>query len=160
MSLKKKIILGVVIALVTLATVGGIVVANTDTGTTTTAPVTTNPQDTLLEKVAAKLGITVDSLKTAFQEARSEIRQERLDTWLAQLVTDGKITQEQADAYKKWLNSRPSDQEYQDALQTWRDANPLAGLDLQLPGTENNREFGMPGRIGPIGGGFECPQGR
>lgn len=156
MSLKKKIILGVVIAIIVLGTVGGIVAANTDSGTTTTEAVATNPQETLMEKVAAKLNISVDSLTAAFQEAQSEIQQERLDTWLAKLVADGKITQEQADAFKTWLNTRPSDQEYRDDLQAWRDANPLAGSDIQLPGMGNFGGFERgPGSGGRLGG-FGC----
>jgi hypothetical protein len=100
----------------------------------------------------------VDSLTDAFQEARTELTQERLDTRLAELVTDGKITQEQADAYKTWINSRPSGQEYQDSLKAWQDANPLAGLDVQSPGMKNFGDFdrgsgmgGEPGRMGDFG---------
>ena len=167
MSLRKKIILGVVIAMVVLGTVGGLVAANTDTTTTTTTvPVNENPQETLLEKVAAKLGVTVDDITTAFQEARTELQQERLDDYLAKLVADGKITQEQADAYKTWLNSRPSDQEFRDTMQAWQDANPLAGLGVPLPGAGNfggfNRGPGM-NRAGMGGPGIcepgtgECP---
>lgn len=160
MSLKRKIILGVVIAVVVLGTVGGLVAANTDT-TTTTTTVAGNPEDTLLGKVAAKLGITVDDVKTAFQEARTELMQERLDARLAELVADGTITQEQADAYKTWLNSRPSDQELRDAMQAWQDANPLAGMGVPLPGAGNfggfNRGPGM-NRAG-MGGPGMCEPG-
>lgn len=160
MSLRKKIILGVVIAVVVLGTVGGLVAANTDTATTTTT-VAENPEDTLLGKVAAKLGVSVDDITAAFQEARIELQQERLDARLAELVADGTITQEQADAFKTWMNSRPSDQEFQDALQTWRDANPLAGLDIPLSGMGNpggfNRGPGM-NRAG-MGGPGMCEPG-
>jgi competence protein ComGC len=165
MSLKKKVLLGVFIAVVVIGSIGGIVAANTVSESTgTTVPTITNEQDTLLEKVAAKLGVSVESLTTAFQEARVEIRQERLDACLAQLVANGDITQEQADAYKAWLNSRPSDQEYQDALQAWQDANPLAGLDIPLPGMGNpggsDENPGMRGGPGPMGDGFNCPMDR
>ncbi len=160
MSLKKKIILGIIIAVVVVGTVGGLVAANTDTTTTTTVTVTDNPQDTLLEKVAGKLGVSVDELKTAFQEARTEIQQERLDAWLAKLVADGKITQEQADAYKTWLNSRPSGQEYRDAMKAWWDANPLAGTDIPVTGMGNFGRSERGPRMGPnMGGPGMCEPG-
>jgi uncharacterized membrane protein len=160
MSLKKKLIItGMVIAVVVIGCIGGAVMASSgsdDNTTSTTTPA--NPQDTLA-KVASKLNISVDTLEAAFKEARSEIQQEQLDTKLAQLVTEGKITQDQADAYKAWLNSRPSDSEYQSALKTWLDSNPLSGADIQLPGMGGRGGFGGgpgmdggPGRIGRFGG--------
>ena len=161
MSLKKKLVItGVVIAVVVIGCIGGAVMASSGSDTTTTTPTSTaNPQDTLMGKVASKLNISVDTLKAAFQEAQSEMQQERLDAQLAKLVTEGKITQEQADAYKAWLNSRPSDSEYQSALKTWRDSNPLSGADIQLPGIGGRGDFiggpgmgGGPGGIGRFGG--------
>jgi hypothetical protein len=160
MSLRRKIIIGVVIAIVVIGCIGGAVIASTGSGTTTTNTTSTaNPQDTLMAKVASKLNISVDTLEAAFKEAQSEIQQERLDAQLAKLVAEGKITQDQADSYKTWLNSKPSDSEYRSALKTWLGSNPLSGVDVQLPGMSGPNCFGIgpgmgggPGRVGRFGG--------
>ena len=146
MVFKKKLIIGIVVAVVVIGCIGGAVIASTGSDITTATTVPTEPQDTLMEKVAAKLNISVDTLQTAFQEAQSEMQQERLDAQLAKLVEEGKITQEQADAYKNWLNTRPDDTEFRTALQAWQDSNPLSGVDVPLPGMGRLGGFG--GRIG------------
>ena len=149
MAFKKKIIIGVIVAVVVLGCISGAVIASNGSDTTTTTTTSdTKPRDTLMEKVAAKLNISVDTLENAFQEAQTEIQQERLDARLAELVTEGKITQEQADAYKVWWNSKPSDTEYRNALNAWQDSNPLSGVD------EIGRLGGFGGRPG-MGDGFK-----
>ena len=155
MSVKKKIIIGVVIAVLVIGCISGVVIASTDSETTTTTTTSTaNPQDTLMEKVASKLNISVDTLKTAFQEAQSELQQERLDAQLAKLVEEGKITQEQADAYKSWLSSKPDDTEFRTALKSWQDSNPLAGADVPMPGIGGFGGFGCRHGMGDRFSGF------
>ena len=63
----------------------------------------------ILEKVAAKLNIDKAALQDAFKQVMLEEQQARQDDMFAKLVTDGKLTQEQADAYKAWLSARPAD---------------------------------------------------
>jgi len=71
------------------------------------------PGEDLLPKVCAiyeqKTGVTIDqaALKDAFAQATKEIQQEQEKACLQNLVTDGKITQEQADEYLKWWQSKP-----------------------------------------------------
>jgi hypothetical protein len=63
----------------------------------------------ILEKVAAKLNIDKATLEGAFKQVNLEEQQARQDGMFAKLVSDGKLTQEQADAYKSWLNAKPAD---------------------------------------------------
>ena len=57
--------------------------------------------------MADALGIDKDELVSAFQQAQRELRESALDTRLQELVSQGAWTQQQADAYKAWLNARP-----------------------------------------------------
>ncbi|MBN1644183.1 MAG: hypothetical protein JW856_05145 [Dehalococcoidales bacterium] len=98
---KKFIIAGVVMAtLAVLGTIGGVALADDSTDA--------NPASTFVAKVASILGIEQSTVQAAFDQAQEEMRSEALDNWLAQMVTDGKITQEQADAYKAWIDAKPS----------------------------------------------------
>jgi hypothetical protein len=63
----------------------------------------------ILEKVAAKLNIDKAKLDDAFKQVMLEEQQARQNDMFAKLVTDGKLTQEQADAYKTWLGAKPAD---------------------------------------------------
>jgi len=63
----------------------------------------------ILAKVAAKLNIDKAALQDAFKQVMLEEQQARQDDMFAKLVTDGKLTQEQADAYKAWLSAKPAD---------------------------------------------------
>jgi len=157
MSLKKKIIIPVVLAVVIIAgSIGGVVLASDTTTTTTTTATPVDPQDALMTKVATILNIDKTTLEAAFKQAQTEIQSEQLDNQLAKLVSDGKITQDQADAYKAWLAAKPDNTAYQSALKTWMDANPLAGTNVQLPGMGG---FGGPGDPGGRGGGPGGPPG-
>jgi uncharacterized membrane protein len=54
-------------------------------------------------------GVAIDSeqLKDALDQARSELREEALESRLQNLVDEGEITQEEADQYLEWWQSRP-----------------------------------------------------
>jgi hypothetical protein len=49
----------------------------------------------------------IDQLKAAYTQAQTEMQAEALQSRLQNLVTQGKITQEQADQYLQWWNSKP-----------------------------------------------------
>ena len=123
----KFIIAGVLAAVVVLGAVGGIALAETSSSTSTTG-------NTLIAKVATILGIDQAKVQSAFDQAQKEVRAEASDTFLAEQVASGKITQAQADQYKAWLNSKP------------------AGLDQLGPGRGMMRGFG--GGLGRGCGGF------
>jgi hypothetical protein len=67
----------------------------------------------LLDRACAiyegETGVAIDSeqLEDALKEAQSELRDEALQNLLENLVDEGKITQEEADQYLEWWQSRP-----------------------------------------------------
>jgi multidrug resistance efflux pump len=54
-------------------------------------------------------GTAIDSeqFKAALDQAQGELREEALESKLQTLVEDGKLTQEEADDYLEWWQSRP-----------------------------------------------------
>ncbi len=64
-------------------------------------------QDETLARVAEILGIDAQKLVGAFKQARQEQQQKALDEWLKKLVDKGVLTEEQAKAYRDWVESRP-----------------------------------------------------
>jgi hypothetical protein len=97
---KKFIVIAAVIVLVIVASTAGIVYAQTDKGTDT-------PGKTLFARVSQILGIDQQKLEDAFAKAQGDINNEALDSYLQKQVTNGKMTQEQADQYKTWWQARP-----------------------------------------------------
>lgn len=109
---KKFILIGLLTLVVLGGTLGGIAIAQANTqGNSQTD--NTSQLSTLLDKVASiyqqNTGVTIDSqeLAKAFTQAQKEMRHTALDNYLNNLVTNGKITQDQANQYKTWLNSKP-----------------------------------------------------
>ncbi len=64
-------------------------------------------QDEILSRVAEILGIDQQKLADAFKQARQEQQQKALDAWLNKLIEKGVLTEEQAKAYRDWIESRP-----------------------------------------------------
>ena len=86
-------------------------------------------------------GVAIDSeqLKIALDQAQSELQEEALESRLQNLVDEGKMTQEEADSYLEWWQSRPDIEA------------PLPGLGGPGPGggMMPGRGFGPPGGPGP-----------
>ena len=113
---KRKWFIPVVVASVLLigGIVGGVVVAGSDNTTNTEdQSQATNRCQALLDRVCAiyeeQTGVAIDSeqLKDALKQARSEMQDAALGNWLQNLVNKGEITQEEADQYLQWWQSRP-----------------------------------------------------
>jgi len=120
----KKLIVAVLAATVLLVgSIGGLALAQTESASDSSGK-------TLLARVAAILGIDQQKLENAFAQAQREMRDEALDKYLKNLVDQGKITQEQADQYKKWWQSRPDVEPFRQQLRAWQQARP----DIPLPG--------------------------
>ncbi len=110
---KKNIVLAAVLAVVVLlGATAGIAIAQNGNSPKT------GQGNELFARVAQILGIDQQKLTDAFKQARDEFiaknpRPQRPalqnhDEWLAQLVKDGKLTQQQADQYRQWLKSKPN----------------------------------------------------
>lgn len=65
--------------------------------------------DRVCEIYEESTGTTIDqqALQDAFAQARSEIQAEAMQNRLANLVEQGRITQDEADQYLEWWQSRP-----------------------------------------------------
>jgi hypothetical protein len=117
-------------------------------------------QDGLLARVAQILNIDVQKLKDAFKQALTEVHAEKQGTRLQNLVTSGKLTQDQANELKTWLDSRPDipgvgprnldqmlkdgkiTQQQYDAYQAWLKAKPDVPLpEPKAPGQQNGRRW-------------------
>jgi len=110
-------------------TAGGVIAAADDSSSNTEDQ--SQPSDryhVLLDRACAiyeeETGVTIDSeqLKDALKQAQSELRDEALEHLLENLVDEGKITQEEADQYLEWWQSRPDIEA------------PLPGLGGHRPG--------------------------
>ncbi|MBU2009316.1 MAG: hypothetical protein KJ624_05735 [Chloroflexi bacterium] len=95
---KRFVIIGLLAAVLLVGSLAGLALAQTvDTG---------QPQ-TLLARVAAILGIDQQKVEDAYAQAQREMRDEAVDSYLKNLVDQGKITQGQADQYSGWWQARP-----------------------------------------------------
>lgn len=59
------------------------------------------------ERVASVLGLETSDVENAFAQAKDEMRDERTDSYLARLVENGKLTQDESDAIQTWLDAQP-----------------------------------------------------
>jgi hypothetical protein len=127
---KKFIIIAAVVAALLLGTVGTFALAQSSTAG--------GSSKTLLARVAAILNIDQHKVEDAFAQAQEEMKSDALENYLNKMLDEGKITQSQADKYKKWLQAKPDMSEYNQALKEWQGSKP----DVPIPGN------GLPGRIG------------
>ncbi len=97
---KRFVIIGLLAAVVLVGSLAGLALAQTGTGDT-------GQSKTLLERVATILGIDQQKLQDAVTQAQGQMRDEALDSYLKNMVDQGKVTQEQADQYKSWWQARP-----------------------------------------------------
>ena len=98
---KKFILIALLAVIVLVGSTVGVVFAQTGNGDE-------SQPKALLGRVAEILDIDQQKLEDAFTQARSEMRDEALDSRLQNLVDQGKITQDEATQYKEWWQSRPA----------------------------------------------------
>jgi hypothetical protein len=119
---KKVIFIALAAVLVLGATLGAVAMAQADDEGTKTV------KETLYERVAqvyqTNTGNTIDAaeLQKAFAEAQKQLSTEARDQMWQKLVDEGKITQEQLDALKAWLEARP--QMTTDEFKQWLESKP------------------------------------
>ncbi len=159
MNIKQPIIATAALAIVSLAGIGGVTAASAMTNSNS------GDGTSIVDKIASKFNLNAADVKAVFDEDRAAHDTERKADQAERLktaVTDGKLTQEQADYITKALaeidtlrgNSTPGDTDdttrdqikaKMDALRTWADDN---NVDMQYLGHGGHR-----------GGGFGGPQG-
>ncbi len=113
----KKVVLvaAVAVAVLISGVVAGVTLAQSGSGNGNgnETQANTRYQD-LLNKVATiyqqntGVALNVQQLETAFAQAQQQMQSEAIQTWLQNLVTQGKITQAQADQFLQWWQSRPN----------------------------------------------------
>ena len=122
---KKIIIIEVLVVVMLIATLGSVAVVRANDEN---AEQEQDGTCALTQKVAeiyeANTGTAIDAgeLENAFVQARQEIRTENRYNFLDKLVELGKITQEQADEFKAWLEARPDI--LTDEFQQWLESRP------------------------------------
>ncbi len=112
---KHKWFLPVVLSVVLIGGIaGGVIVAADDNSSNVDQQSQLSDRcQSLLDRACAiyqqNTGVAIDpeQLKDALKQARSELRDEALLNWLQNLVDEGKMTQEEADQYLEWWQSRP-----------------------------------------------------
>ena len=102
MSKKVKIIISTLVAalLVTLGTTATVMAQE--------EPAPPACQSGLLTRVASILGISQEELANALRQARQEMRDEAIDRALDKAVELGRITPEEAQEIKGWLEQKPA----------------------------------------------------
>ena len=124
--------------------------ADAGSTTTTTTANTTQPANTLLARVATILGIDQSKLESAVTQAKTEMQTDALKNRLQTLVANGTITQDQADQYLKWWQSKPDMAPYQQQLNNWMQSRPTVPPDLKN-WQQSKPNIPMPGGLGGRG---------
>lgn len=120
---KNKILFIIISIIVVLAALGGGIAVMADEE----QPIQSN---SLLAKVATILGnVTEQQLVDAFKQAREEIANEAIETWLARALENGTITTEDKIAIENWLAQKP-DLADKEAMKAWLEDKP----DISNPG--------------------------
>jgi hypothetical protein len=144
---KRKWLIPVVLSIVLIGGITGGMIAAADNGSSSTVAQNqiADRYQALLDRACAiyqeNTGVAIDSgqLKAALDQAQGELQEQALESRLQDLVANGKMTQEEADQYLEWWQSRPDIQV------------PLPGLGG--PGPRGGMMWGR--GFGPWGG--PCP---
>lgn len=107
----------------------------------TTLAQTTNGQDTMIQKLATKLGISEDKVKSAFDQIHSEHETEmkqKMEQHLSDLVSQGKITEAQKQAIiAKMAELRSAREAEKDSFKNLTPEQRKAKMDAQKTDLEN-----------------------
>lgn len=102
---KRWLLIPVVVLLVALGVAGGAVLAEqVSDGDKMNGD---GDKKSFAARVAEILGLEEDTVADAMDQAKKEMHDEYVQAWLDKMVEKGRITQDEADQYKEWLDSRP-----------------------------------------------------
>ena len=150
---KKFLLIGLISVVVLAGTLGGFALASADDEDSNQPQIEkVNIIDKVAEIYEKNTGTAIDSqeLQKAFEEARDVVMTDALDQYLQSLVDEGKITQEQLDQFKAWLDARPSfpTEEFKQWLESRPELPELFGhgrLGGMMPFGDGPRGFGKMG---------------
>ncbi len=100
---KRTLVAALAVGLLTLAVVGGAVLAQTSDEDDDGA------SKSFAARVAEILDLEEADVEAAMEQARADMLDERLDAHIDRLVERGVLTEEQAEEYRTWLDDRPDD---------------------------------------------------
>ncbi len=106
---KKVIIVAVLAAVVLVGSIAGVVLAADNDDDSQPGTIFQGLLDRVCAIYKNNTGNDIDpqALENAFAQAQDEIRTEAMQNQIQSLVEEGQITQEQADQYLEWQQSRP-----------------------------------------------------
>ena len=106
---KKFIIAAVLAGVVLVGTIGATVFANDDGDSNQPGALFGALWDRVCAIYEDNTGTAIEpeALKDAFAQAQNEMRIEAMENRLQNLVDESKITQDEADQYKEWWQSKP-----------------------------------------------------
>lgn len=127
--MKKPLIAAGVTAAVGIASVTGIGIASADTNNSASK----NPMSSLVDAIATKFDLKEADVQAVFDEQHAQMQEQRAadaKAELAQLVTDGKLTQTQADAITAKRTELESERKTnRDSAQTTSDEDRKASME-------------------------------
>ena len=98
---KRWFVATLLVGVLAVGLTGGTVLAQTD-GTSSDSPI-----GRFASKVATILGLDETLVQDALKQAAGEIQDEAIQRKLDYMVENGRLTQEEADAYLEWYQSKP-----------------------------------------------------
>ena len=102
---KRWLLIPIVVLLVALGVAGGAVLAEQISDGDKVKG--NGDKNGFAARVAEILGLDEDTVADAMEQAKKEMHEEYVQAWLEKMVESGRITQEQADEYRNWLDDRP-----------------------------------------------------
>jgi hypothetical protein len=132
--MKKRLLLPVAATMIVISIVTGGAVMAQENGDGETPVI-----ESFASRVAAILGLDEAQVQDAMDQARREMQDEALKSKLDSLVEQGRLTQEQADEYWQWYQSRPEG--------IWGFVGPGPGFGF---GGHSQGRFGPPRDLTPF----------
>ena len=151
---KKGVFIALVTVIVLAATLGVVAFAQADDEGTQTAKETLYERVAQIYKVNTGNDIDAAKLQEAFTQARQELATEARDRMWQKLIDEGKITQQQLDELKKWLEDRP--QMPTEEFKQWLEDRP-EGFPFGLGDRDQGMKRGF-GRMGRMFHGWCAPE--
>ncbi len=117
-------------------------------------------------RVAVILGLAEADVQSAMKQAREDMANEKIDEYLSKLVEGGVLTQDQAAAYRAWIDAKPARPEKGETVDleqlkadylAWLESRPddLPGIGPGKLGNDHRGGFRHGGRGKPGRGGFD-----